>query len=191
MGNLFSIIIGSIFVSNYVVVQFLGICPALGVSNKVETAAGMGAAVTFVITLASAICWAIQRYLLDPLGLGYLQTIVFILVIASLVQFVEMALKKLVPSLYSALGIYLPLITTNCIVLGVAIVNITNKYNIIETIINGIAASVGFAMVIILLAAVRERLELTDVPEKYQGMPIALVSLGLMSIAFMGFAGLV
>lgn len=191
MGNLFAIIIGSIFVSNYVVVQFLGICPALGVSNQVETAAGMGAAVTFVITLASAICWAIQRYLLDPLSLGYLQTIVFILVIASLVQFVEMALKKLVPALYNALGIYLPLITTNCIVLGVAIVNITNKYTLVETIINGIAASVGFAMIIIFLAAIRERLELTDVPEKFQGMPIALVSLGLMSIAFMGFAGLV
>lgn len=191
MANLFTIIIGSIFVSNYVVVQFLGICPALGVSSKVETAAGMGASVTFVITLASAICWAIQRFILDPLSLGYLQTIVFILVIASLVQFVEMALKKLVPSLYNALGIYLPLITTNCIVLGVAIVNITSAYNLVETIINGISASVGFAMVIILLAAIRERLELTDVPDRFKGMPIALVSLGLMSIAFMGFAGLV
>lgn len=191
MDNIFTIIIGSIFVSNYVLVQFLGICPTVGVSTKVETAAGMGFAVTFVITLASAITWLVQRYLLDPFELGYLQTIAFILVIAALVQFIEMFLKKSSPGLYSALGIYLPLITTNCVVLGVAIVNITEGYGIVETIINGVGSSIGFLLAISMLAAIREKLEYADIPESFRGIPIALLSLGLMSIAFFGFQGLI
>ncbi len=191
MDKFFAIIIGSIFVNNYVLVQFLGICPAIGVSTKTETATGMGLAVTFVITLSSVITWAIQKWVLDPLGLQYLQTIAFILVIAALVQFVEMFLKKASPGLYNALGVYLPLITTNCVVLGVAIVNIESKYNLLETIANGVAASVGFLIAIVLLAAIRERLEMADIPESFKGIPVALLSLGLMSIAFFGFTGLV
>lgn len=191
MDKFFAIIIGSIFVNNYVLVQFLGICPAIGVSTKTETATGMGLAVTFVITLSSVITWAIQKWVLDPLGLQYLQTIAFILVIAALVQFVEMFLKKASPGLYNALGVYLPLITTNCVVLGVAIVNIESKYRLLETIANGVAASVGFLIAIVLLAAIRERLEMADIPESFKGIPVALLSLGLMSIAFFGFTGLV
>lgn len=191
MDKFFAIIIGSIFVNNYVLVQFLGICPAIGVSTKTETATGMGLAVTFVITLSSVITWAIQKWVLDPLGLQYLQTIAFILVIAALVQFVEMFLKKASPGLYNALGVYLPLITTNCVVLGVAIVNIESKYKLLETIANGVAASVGFLIAIVLLAAIRERLEMADIPESFKGIPVALLSLGLMSIAFFGFTGLV
>ncbi len=191
MDKFFAIIIGSIFVNNYVLVQFLGICPAIGVSTKTETATGMGLAVTFVITLSSVITWAIQKWVLNPLGLQYLQTIAFILVIAALVQFVEMFLKKASPGLYNALGVYLPLITTNCVVLGVAIVNIESKYNLLETIANGVAASVGFLIAIVLLAAIRERLEMADIPESFKGIPVALLSLGLMSIAFFGFTGLV
>ncbi len=189
--SLFSIIIGSIFVNNYVFARFLGICPLLGVSNKVETATGMGAAVTFVITLASLITYLIQKYILNTLGLQYLQTIVFILVIATLVQFVEMVLKKNSPNLYSALGVYLPLITTNCVVLGVAILNVDAGYNLLETLVNAIGSSIGFVIAIVLLAAVREKLELENVPESFEGFPIALVTTGLMAIAFAGFAGMI
>lgn len=191
MENLFTIIIGSIFVNNFVLAQFLGICPVLGVSSKTETALGMGLAVTFVITLASVITYMIQRFLLDAFNLGYLQTIVFILVIATLVQFVEMVLKKSVPNLYNALGVYLPLITTNCVVLGVAILNIDAEYNLIEVIANALGASIGFIIAIVILASIRERLEHAPVPEMFKGVPVALFTIGLMSIAFMGFSGLV
>lgn len=189
--NLFTILISTIFVNNYVFARFLGICPFLGVSNKMETATGMGVAVTFVITLASAITYFIQKSILDVLGLQYLQTIVFILVIASLVQFVELAIRKLSPTLYNAMGVFLPLITTNCVVLGVTILNIQEGYNLIETLTNAVGASLGFFLALILLSGVREKLELADVPEALQGFPIALISAGLMSIAFLGFSGLV
>ncbi|MCI5839739.1 MAG: electron transport complex subunit RsxA [Peptoniphilaceae bacterium] len=191
MEGIFSIIIGTIFVNNYVLGQFLGICPTIGVTKKVETATGMGLAVIFVITLASIITWFVQYYILDIFNIGYLQTITFILVIAALVQMVEMVLKKVSPNLYSALGVYLPLITTNCVVLGVAIKNIDNGYNLFETIVYSISASVGFLIALIILASIRERLETSDVPKAFKGVPIALVTLGLMAIAFMGFAGLV
>ena len=190
MSELFSIIIGSIFVNNYVLGQFLGICPTLGVTSKVETAKGMGAAVIFVVTLSSIITWVIQYYILDPLKIGYLQTVVFILVIASLVQTVEMIMKKSMPNLYEALGVYLPLITTNCIVLGVAIKNINESYNLLETTINAAAAAVGFLIALVILASIREKIEDNDLPEAFKGGPITLITLGLMSIAFMGFAGL-
>ncbi len=189
--NLFTILISTIFVNNYVFARFLGICPFLGVSNKMETATGMGVAVTFVITLASAITYFIQKLVLDLLGLQYLQTIVFILVIASLVQFVELAIRKLSPTLYNAMGVFLPLITTNCVVLGVTILNIQEEYNLIETLTNAVGASLGFFLALILLSGVREKLELADIPEALQGFPIALISAGLMSIAFLGFSGLV
>ena len=190
MSELFSIIIASIFVNNYVLGQFLGICPTLGVTSKVETAKGMGAAVNFVVTLSSIITWVIQYYILDPLKIGYLQTVVFILVIASLVQTVEMIMKKSMPNLYEALGVYLPLITTNCIVLGVAIKNINESYNLLETTINAAAAAVGFLIALVILASIREKIEDNDLPEAFKGGPITLITLGLMSIAFMGFAGL-
>lgn len=190
MSELFSIIIASIFVNNYVLGQFLGICPTLGVTSKVETAKGMGAAVIFVVTLSSIITWVIQYYILDPLKIGYLQTVVFILVIASLVQTVEMIMKKSMPNLYDALGVYLPLITTNCIVLGVAIKNINESYNLLETTINAAAAAVGFLIALVILASIREKIEDNDLPEAFKGGPITLITLGLMSIAFMGFAGL-
>ncbi len=191
MSNVFTIIIGSIFVNNFVLAQFLGICPVLGVSQKTETAFGMGLAVTFVITMASVITYAIQRFILDVLGLQYLQTIVFILVIATLVQFVEMVLKKTSPNLYNALGVYLPLITTNCVVLGVAILNIEAEYKIYEVVANAIGASIGFIIAIVVLASIREKLEHADIPEYFKGVPAALFTIGLMSIAFMGFSGLV
>ena len=190
MSELFSIIIASIFVNNYVLGQFLGICPTLGVTSKVETAKGMGAAVIFVVTLSSIITWVIQYYILDPLKIGYLQTVVFILVIASLVQTVEMIMKKSMPNLYEALGVYLPLITTNCIVLGVAIKNINESYNLLETTINAAAAAVGFLIALVILTSLREKIEDNDLPEAFKGGPITLITLGLMSIAFMGFAGL-
>ncbi|MDY3006220.1 electron transport complex protein RnfA [Anaerococcus sp. AGMB00486] len=190
MSNLFSIIIASIFVNNYVLGQFLGICPTLGVTNKVETAKGMGAAVIFVVTLSSIITWVIQYYILNPLNIGYLQTVVFILVIAALVQTVEMIMKKSMPNLYEALGVYLPLITTNCIVLGVAIKNINDSYNLLETTVNSVAAAVGFLIALVILASIREKVEDNDLPEAFKGAPISLIILGLMSIAFMGFAGL-
>ncbi|WP_215492533.1 electron transport complex subunit RsxA [Fenollaria sporofastidiosus] len=191
MGTIFKILISTIFVNNYVFAQFLGICPFLGVSSKVETATGMSVAVTFVVTLASIITYYVQKLLLDPFNLGYLQTIVFILIIASLVQFVEMVIKKISPALYGAMGVFLPLITTNCMVLGVAILNIQSGYSIFEVITNAIGASLGFGLALILLSSLREKLELVDVPEPLKGMPLALIAAGLMSIAFMGFSGLV
>jgi len=189
--SLFQIIISTIFVNNYVFAKFLGICPFLGVSNKMETATGMGVAVTFVITVSSAVTWFIHNYILAVYGLEYLQTIVFILVIASLVQFVELAIRKLSPSLYSAMGVFLPLITTNCVVLGVTILNIQEGYNLLETLVSGVGASLGFFLALILLAGVREKPETADIPKPLQGFPIALISAGLMSIAFLGFNGLV
>ena len=191
MGNIFVIIISSMLVSNVVLSQFLGICPFLGVSKQVSTAVGMGAAVTFVITIASAITWPIYYFLLEPRGLDYLQTIVFILVIAALVQFVEMLLKKFMPSLHASLGVYLPLITTNCAVLGVALNNITNGYNFIESVVCGLFTALGFLLSITILAGIRERIEYNDVPHSFKGTPIVLVTACLMAIAFCGFAGLV
>ncbi len=191
MGNLFTILVSTIFINNYVFARFLGICPFLGVSSKMDTATGMGIAVTFVTTLASVVTFIIQKYILDVLNIQYLQTIVFILVIASLVQFVEMAIKKMSPTLYNALGVYLPLITTNCIVLGVAILNIREGYSLIETTTSAVGASLGFFLALVLMAGLREKLELADIPEALEGFPITLIATGLMSIAFAGFAGLV
>ncbi len=184
------IMISSALVSNVVLSQFLGLCPFLGVSRKVETAAGMGAAVIFVITLASAVAAVIYEYVLVRFNITYLQTIVFILVIAALVQFVEMFLKKFMVSLYESLGVYLPLITTNCAVLGVALNNVNDGYDILTSILNGFAVAVGFAIAIIIMAGIREKMEYNDVPEVFQGMPIVLITAGLMAIAFTGFSGL-
>lgn len=189
--ELLLILIGSSLVSNVVLSQFLGLCPFLGVSKKVNTAAGMGAAVIFVITLSSAVAACIYQFILVPLGLEYLQTIVFILVIAALVQFVEMFLRKFMDSLYKALGVYLPLITTNCAVLGVALTNVTKSYNILYSVVNGFATAVGFTISIVLLASIREKLEHNDIPEVLKGMPIVLITAGLMAIAFCGFSGLI
>lgn len=189
--SIMAILVSTIFVNNYVFARFLGICPFLGVSNKMETAAGMGVAVTFVITLSSIITYFIHTLILETLSLQYLQTIVFILVIASLVQFVELVVKKISPALYNSLGVYLPLITTNCIVLGVALLNIKEGYNLTQTIFNAIGASLGFVLALILISSVREKLQIADVPEALQGFPIALITAGLMSIAFLGFGGLV
>ena len=191
MEKIFIILLSSIFVNNFVMSRFLGICPFLGVSKKIETAIGMGMAVTFVMALASIITWIIQYTILVPLNIGYMQTLAFILVIAALVQFVEMVIKKMSPTLYQALGIFLPLITTNCAVLGVAILNIDSGYNLIETIFNGVGGALGFTLSIVLFAGIRERLEISDVPESFIGFPIALITAGLMSIAFLGFSGLV
>lgn len=188
--QLLVILIGSSLVSNVVLSQFLGLCPFLGVSKKVKTAAGMGGAVIFVITLASAVAGLIYRFVLQALGIEYLQTIVFILVIAALVQFVEMFLKKSMPALYEALGVYLPLITTNCAVLGVALTNVQKEYGILTGIINGFATAVGFTVSIIILAGIREKTAYNDVPEAFKGMPIVLLTAGLMAIAFCGFSGL-
>ena len=184
------LIISSALVSNVVLSQFLGLCPFLGVSKKVETAAGMGAAVIFVITLASAVTGIIYKFVLETFNITYLQTIVFILVIAALVQFVEMFLKKFMVSLYEALGVYLPLITTNCAVLGVALNNVKYDYDILTGTVNGFATAVGFAIAIIILAGIREKIEDNDIPECFKGMPIVLVTAGLMAIAFCGFSGL-
>ena len=189
--DLLIILISSSLVSNVVLSQFLGLCPFLGVSKKVETAAGMGTAVIFVITLASAVAGVIYNFVLVPLNITYLQTIVFILVIAALVQFVEMVLKKFMPSLYVALGVYLPLITTNCAVLGVALTNVQKNYGIVASIVNGFATAFGFTISIVILAGIREKMEYNDVPESFKGMPIVLVTAGLMAIAFCGFAGLI
>lgn len=191
LSNIFKILILYIFVNNYVLGQFLGICPLIGVSKKTETAAGMGIAVTFVITIASVVTYAIQYLILEPLKLQFLQTIVFILVIASLVQFVEMVLKKTMPGLYSALGVFLPLITTNCVVLGVAIANIQQGYSLIETLASAIGSSVGFLIAIVFLAAIREKMELANVPKPFRGVPIAMIAIGLMAMSFLGFSGLV
>ena len=190
MADLLLIAVGSALVSNVVLSQFLGLCPFLGVSKKVETAAGMGAAVIFVITLASAVTGVIYKYVLLKFDITYLQTIVFILVIAALVQFVEMFLKKFMVGLYEALGVYLPLITTNCAVLGVAINNVKYGYDVLTGIVNGFATAVGFAIAIIILAGIREKMEYNDVPEAFKGMPIVLITAGLMAIAFCGFLGL-
>ena len=191
MQELLLIAIGSALVNNVVLSQFLGICPFLGVSKKVETAAGMGAAVIFVITLASFVTSVIDKVLLIPLGMTYLQTIVFILVIACLVQFVEMFLKKTMQSLYQALGVYLPLITTNCAVLGVALTNATKGYDILTSTVNGFAVACGFTISIILLAGIREKLEYNDISPALKGSPIVLVTAGLMAIAFCGFSGII
>lgn len=191
MKELLIIAIGSAIVNNVVLSQFLGICPFLGVSKKVETASGMGGAVIFVITIASFITSLIYKFILVPLNISYLQTIVFILVIAALVQFVEMFLKKAMPSLYNALGVYLPLITTNCAVLGVALTNVQKDYGILAGVVNGIGTSVGFAIAIIIMAGIREKIEYNDISESFQGTPIVLITAALMSIAFFGFSGLI
>ena len=191
MKELLLIAVGSALVNNVVLSQFLGICPFLGVSKRVETSAGMGAAVIFVITIASAVASLIYDHILVRFGMEYLQTIVFILVIAALVQFVEMFLKKNMVSLYQSLGVYLPLITTNCAVLGVALTNVQKTYNFVESVVNGVGIAVGFTIAIVLLAGVRERIEYNDVPYNFQGSPITLITAGLMSIAFFGFSGLI
>ena len=190
-GKIFLILLSSILINNFVMSRFLGICPFLGVSKRVETAVGMGAAVTFVMAMASLITYIIQYGILEPLNIQYLQTIVFILVIACLVQFVEMVIQKSSPTLYKALGVYLPLITTNCAVLGVAIINIDEKYDLIQALFNGIGAALGFTLAIVLFAGIRERLELSDIPKPLKGFPIALITAGLMSVAFLGFQGLI
>lgn len=191
MKELLIIAIGSAIVNNVVLSQFLGICPFLGVSKKVETATGMGGAVVFVITLSSFFTGLIYKFILVPLGFEYLQTIVFILFIAALVQFVEMFLKKAAPALYQALGVFLPLITTNCAVLGVAVLNMQKGYSFIESIFNGIGGAAGFALAIVLFAGIRERIADNDTPKAFDGFPMALVTAGLMSIAFLGFSGLI
>lgn len=190
MKELLMIAMGSALINNVVLSQFLGLCPFLGVSKKIKTAAGMGAAVIFVITISSAITSLIYTAILVPLDMDYMKTIVFILVIAALVQLVEMILKKTSPGLYSALGVYLPLITTNCAVLGIALTNVQNGYNLAQGVVNGFATAVGFAISIVILAGLRERLEHSDIPKAFQGMPIVLVTAGLMAIAFFGFSGL-
>jgi electron transport complex protein RnfA len=188
--SLFSIAIGAILVNNFILSQFLGICPFMGVSKKMDTALGMGAAVTFVMGVASAVTYAVNL-LLVRLGLDYMQTVAYILVIAALVQLIEMFLQKMVPALYSALGIYLPLITTNCAVLGVALQNTQNSYNFIESVVYGVTGGLGFTLAIILFASVRERLEMSsDCPKCFKGFPLALVAAGLIALAFMGFQGL-
>ena len=184
------LLVGSSLVSNVVLSQFLGLCPFLGVSRKIKTAAGMGTAVIFVITLASFVAGVLYKLILVPLNITYLQTIVFILVIAALVQFVEMFLKKMVPSLYQALGVYLPLITTNCAVLGVAVSNVQKNYGVLKGVVNGFGTAVGFTIAIVILAGIREKMEYTEVPGPFKGMPIVLLTAGLMAIAFWGFSGL-
>ena len=191
MKELILLIISAAIVNNVVLSQFLGLCPFLGVSKKVETAGGMGAAVIFVITIASLVTSLIYKFTLATLGLTYLQTIVFILVIAALVQFVEMFLKKSMPALYESLGVYLPLITTNCAVLGVALNSVQYGYNILQSVVYGFGISVGFTIAIVILAGIREKMEYNDIPESWQGMPIVMVTAGLMSIAFFGFSGII
>lgn len=201
-GGLFVIFVGAILVNNFVLSRFLGICPFLGVSKQVETAMGMGMAVTFVMTMAGILTWVVQYMILDPstsvfammgmdLDLRYLQTIAFILVIASLVQFVEIFLQKVSPTLYQALGVFLPLITTNCAVLGLAILNIQFEYNLLEVIVHSIGGAIGFSLAIVLFAGIREKLEISNIPAPFKGFPIALITASLMSMAFFGFAGLV
>ena len=188
--SLFSITLGAILVNNFIFSQFLGICPFMGVSKKVDTALGMGMAVIFVMGVASAVCWPINKYLLVANGLDFMQTVTYILVIASLVQFVEMFLQKAMPSLYQALGVYLPLITTNCAVLGVVLQNTQNNYSFIESLVYGITGGIGFLIAIVLFASVRERLEFSECPKSFEGFPIALVTAGLIALSFMGFSGL-
>ena len=189
--TLFAIVIGAIFVNNVVLSQFLGICPFLGVSSKVDTSLGMGMAVTFVMALSSVVTWAIQNYILVPFGIEYMQTITFILVIAALVQMVEIVLKKISPALYQALGIFLPLITTNCAVLGVAIIAIQKDFDLLTTVIYSVSTAIGFALALVLFAGIRERLEVEDTPQAMRGVPIALITAGLLAMAFMGFANVV
>ena len=188
--ELLAITLGAILANNFIFSQFLGCCPFLGVSKKVDTAVGMGVAVTFVMGLASAVCFVVNRFILIPLDLAYMQTVAFILVIASLVQFIEMFLQKSMPSLYTALGVYLPLITTNCAVLGVVLLNVQNNYNFIESVVYGITGGLGFLLAIVLFASIRERLVFADYPKCWDGFPIALITAGLMALAFMGFSGL-
>ena len=191
MKELLMIAIGSALVNNVVLSQFLGICPFIGVSKKIDTAAGMGGAVIFVMTIASFCTSLIYKFILVPTGFEYLQTIVFILVIAALVQFVEMFLKKAMPALYRALGVYLPLITTNCAVLGVALTNVQKEYGILTSVVNALATGIGFTIAIVILAGVREKTEYNDIPEAFQGTPIVLLTAALMSIAFFGFSGII
>ncbi len=191
MVSLLLILISAVFVNNFVLARFLGICPFLGVSKKVETAIGMGMAVIFVMTVASVVTWFIQYFILIPFGIEYLQTIAFILVIASLVQLVEMIIQKTSPVLYQSLGIFLPLITTNCAVLGVAVLNIQKTYNFLESVVFAVGAGLGFTLAMVLFAGLRERIDLCPVPNSFRGTAIALVTAGLLSLAFMGFAGLV
>ena len=191
MKELLIILVSSAIVHNVVLSQFLGLCPFFGVSKKTETAVGMGGALVFVITLSSFVTGLIYKFILVPSGMEYLQTIVFILIIAALVQFVEMFLKKCVPSLYQALGVYLPLITTNCAVLGVALNNVKYEYSILESVVNGFATGIGYLIAIVLLAGIREKMEYNDIPESFQGMPIVLLTAALMAIAFFGFSGIV
>jgi len=187
--SLFSISLAAILAENFILVKFLGICPFMGVSKKTDTALGMGIAVIFVMAIASAATWAVNEYLLVPYALEYMQTVVFILVIAALVQFVEMFLQKAIPALYQSLGIYLPLITTNCAVLGVALLNIQNGYSFIESVVYGLTGGIGFTVAILLFSSVRERLEDCDCPKAFKGFPIALLAAGLLALAFMGFSG--
>lgn len=189
-ASLVSISLGAILVNNFIFSQFLGLCPFLGVPNKMSTATGMSVAVIFVMTMASAICWIINEYLLIPLGLEFMQTVAYILVIAVLVQFVEMFLKKAIPSLYSAMGIFLPLITTNCAVLGVVLLNTQNYYNFLESVVYGFTGGLGFTLAIVLFSSVRERLEFADYPKAFEGFAICLVAAALFALAFMGFSGM-
>ena len=191
MKELLIILMSAVLVDNYVLNKFLGICPFLGVSKKSDQAVGMGVSVIFVMLVATAATWPIQTYLLDPNGLGYLQTIVFILVIAALVQFVEIFLKKFIPALHKSLGVYLPLITTNCAVLGVTINNITDEYNFIQSMVSSLGCGLGFLLAMWLFAGVRERLEESDAPECFKGIPITLIAASILSVAFMGFGGII
>ena len=188
--SLLGIMLSAIITENFILVKFYGICPFMGVSKKTDTALGMGMAVTFVMAIASAACYAVNTFLLIPLDLAYMQTVVFILVIASIVQVVEMFLKKSIPALYQALGIFLPLITTNCAVLGVALVNVQNNYDFLQSVVSGACGGLGFTVAIVLFASIRERTDKADCPESFRGFPIALISAGLLALAFMGFSGL-
>ena len=189
-GGILSIFIIAIFIENFVLNQILGICPFIGVSNKLDSAVGMGFAVIFVMVMTGVVCWSVQTYLLLPFHLEYLQTIAFILVIAALVQFVEMVIQKTIPALYQSLGVYLPLITTNCAVLGVALLNIKKEFNLVQSVVNALGGGVGFFFALVLMAGIRERLEISDVPVCLRGAPITFVTAGLLAIAFMGFSGL-
>ena len=190
MQSILGILLSAILTENFILVKFYGICPFMGVSKKIDTALGMGMAVTFVMALASAACWAVDTFILVPLNLAYMQTIAFILVIAALVQVVEMFLKKFVPAPYRALGVFLPLITTNCAVLGVVLVNVQEGYDFLQSVVNGACGGLGFTLAIVLFASIRERVDKTDCPEAFKGYPITLISAGLLALAFMGFSGL-
>ena len=190
MEAILGIIVAALLSQNFILVKFYGICPFMGVSKKIDTALGMGMAVTFVMAIASAACWLVYEYLLVPLDLMYMQTVAFILVIASIVQVVEMFLKKMVPALHKALGVFLPLITTNCAVLGVVLVNVQEGYNFLLSVVNGVAGGIGFTIAIVLFASLRERVDKTDTPECFQGYPITLIAAGLLALAFMGFSGM-